>query len=197
MAKNHICICGKKLSSYHSLWRHKKICKKNQEARPISITQEDKKDRVVSDILNKVVQRADMDTKPFRQPKKHSIPIEAVNNVKPKPLTEIAMKLENKSTPGPSNHESESDSDMEISDSEENESIHPDVEFMPDNPEELKKRFKQLYNKLHHNIDIYNELVFILDELERMNCLTGEECNAMNKCLQEKMGICNGKYEQA
>ena len=43
----------------------------------------------MSDILDKVVQRADMDIKPIQQPKEihQSIPIEAVNNVIPKPLT--------------------------------------------------------------------------------------------------------------
>ena len=43
------------------------------------------------------------------------------------------------------------------SDSEENELL--DVEFMPDNPEDLKKAFRFLYNKLHRNIYLYNRLV--------------------------------------
>ena len=76
---------------------------------------------------------------------------------------------------------------MDISDSEENES--PDVEFLSDNPEDLKKTFKLLFNKLHRNIDIYNKLVFILAELERKNFLTKEECKAMNKCLQDKINM--------
>ena len=99
--------------------------------------------------------------------------------------------MKSKETHGPMNmdiSEEESESDSNTSDSEEKES-DPEVQFMPDNPEDLKKYFRLLFNKLHDNVDIYNKLVFMLDELERMGCLTKEECNAMNKCLQEKLNI--------
>ena len=86
--------------------------------------------------------------------------------------------------------DAETESDPE---SDENESTDPEMDFMPDNPEDLKKHFRKLFNELNHNmdhnIDIYNKLVFMLDELERMNCLTEEECNAMNKCLSDKMRV--------
>ena len=168
MAKNHTCVCGKQLSSYHSLWRHKKICKKNQEPTPTI-----QHDTIIGNILNKVVQRANMDV-----PK--ALPKKMFETVKP-------SDMEEKATSGSSDVEQESDTDMDMSDSEEKESS--DVEFMPENPEDLKKQFRQLFNKLHENIGIYNKLVFMLDELKRMGCLTKEECNAMNKCLQEKMGV--------
>ena len=54
--------------------------------------------------------------------------------------------------------------------------------------EKLKKTFKNLYNKLH---DIHNELVLMLDELETINCLTEEQCNAINEHLKKKIGVQN------
>ena len=181
--------------------RHQiQTCKgqKQNILKPTSIIQP--KDKIVGDILNKVIRRVDMDVKPMAQkiptqpPKKLDLPVEVVNNIiKPKSLSDIAIEVERKTTPDPtdmdtSDEESESDSDMDISDSTDKESDLDD-EFMSDNPKDLKKEFKQLFNKLHNNVEIYNKLVFMLDEMKRMSCLTKEECDAMNKCLQEKMGI--------
>ena len=190
MTKNHFCNCGKKLSSYHSLWRHRKICKKEQEPKSDSKT--------VGDILNNVVQRVDMD-KPIMKktylPKKamipaqaalkptmektHSpkntmdeVPIQAVEALKPRSLSDLAADIEMKS-------------DSEDSDETEEEQI--DYEVMPDNPKELKEAFRKLYFKFRRDIDMYNKLVLILDELKRMECLTQEECNSMNKHLQNKL----------
>ena len=163
--------------------------------KPTSIIQP--KNKIVGDILNKVIRRVDMDVKPMAQQiltksKEQDLPVEVFKNIKPKSLTDIAIEVDRKASPAPnmdiSEEESESDSDMDISDSTDKESDLDD-EFMPDNPDDLKKEFKQLFNKLHNNVEIYNKLVFMLDELKRMNCLTKEECNAMNKCLQEKIGI--------
>ena len=190
MTKNHFCNCGKKLSSYHSLWRHRKICKKEQEPKSDSKT--------VGDILNNVVQRVDMD-KPIMKktylPKKamipaqaalkptmektHSpkntmdeVPIQAVEALKPRSLSDLAADIEMKS-------------DSEDSDETEEEQI--DYEVMPDNPKELKEAFRKLYFKFRRDIDMYNKLVLMLDELKRMKCLTQEECNSMNKHLQNKL----------
>ena len=86
-----------------------------------------------------------------------------------------------------------SDPETDESDSEENESseseLSEDVEFMPDNPKEQFEPFRKLYKKFHHNIETYNNFVLMLDEMERMKCLTKEECNAMNEHLQKKIGI--------
>ena len=194
--------CGKTFSRKNNMKRHQvQTCKDHKQniVKPTSIIQPNK-DKIVGDILNKVIQRVDMDVKPIAQkiptqpPKKLDLPLEVVNNIKPKSLNDIAIEVEQrKATPNltdieTSDEESEPDSDMDISDSKEQESDLDD-EFMPDNPEDLKKEFKQLFNKLHNNVEIYNKLVFMLDEMKRMNCLTKEECNAMNKCLQEKIGI--------
>ena len=183
MAKNHICNCGKKLSSYHSLWRHRKICKKNQEPTPVYQPRDQVK--IVGDILNKVTQRANMNVEPMTVPPK-----------KPQNATVNAPKtsdIEMTDSETYSDPESEKNELSDPESSEENESTDPETDFMPDNPEDLKKDFRKLFKKLHYNmdqnIDIYNKLVFMLDELERMNCLTEEECNAMHKCLREKMGI--------
>ena len=64
---------------------------------------------------------------------------------------------------------------------------------MPDNLEELKAAFWNLYKKVHNNMKNYNKLVLILDELHRVNFLTKEECNAgkmhIKTILQKKTGI--------
>ena len=58
---------------------------------------------------------------------------------------------------------------------------------MPDNPEELKEAFRNLYKKFRRDIEMYDKLVLMLDELQRMKCLTKEEYNAMNEHLQNKI----------
>ena len=58
-----------------------------------------------------------------------------------------------------------------------------------DNPEDLKEAFRNLYNKFQHNIEIYNKLVMMLDEMEKINCLTKEECKALNENLKNKIAI--------
>ena len=78
-------------------------------------------------------------------------------------------------------------SDSEESTSSEDEIIEEEVEVMPDNPEELKEAFRNLYKKFRRDIKIYDKLVLMLNELERMKSLTKEECNAMNEHLQKKI----------
>ena len=149
---------------------------------------------IVGNILNKAVQRAnvDMDVKPLTNKvslhpiKSAAIPREAVDAVKLRSLSDIATHSDSEETD--SDSEMDSMESSESSDSE-GELSQDDVEFMPNNVEELKEAFRDLFNKLHGNIGIYNKLVFMLDELKRMGCLTKEECNAMNNCLQEKMNI--------
>ena len=58
-----------------------------------------------------------------------------------------------------------------------------------DKQEKLKEVFRNLYNRFQHNIEIYNKLVIMLDEMEKINCLTKEECKALNENLQNKIAI--------
>ena len=185
MTKNHFCQCGKKLSSYHSLWKHKKICKKDLEPKSDS--------NIVGNILNKIVQRADMDIRPMTEkfPKKPITPIQALKPMmekvpkkpiqealKPKSLSDLAADIEIKS-------DSEDSSEDETEGEEEEEEM--DYEVMPDNPKDLKEAFRNLYWKFRRDIEMYNKLVLMLDELKRMKCLTQEECNAVNDHLQNKL----------
>ena len=62
-------------------------------------------------------------------------------------------------------------------------------EDMVDDPKELKEAFRNLYNRFQHNIEMYNKLVLMLDEMENMGCLTKEDCNAINRNLQNKIGL--------
>ena len=78
-----------------------------------------------------------------------------------------------------------SDSDSEASDAEASE----DVEFMPDNLEELKAAFRDLYKKVHNNMANYNKLVLILDKLYHVDCLTKEECDGIKLSVQKKIGM--------
>ena len=64
-----------------------------------------------------------------------------------------------------------------------------DEEYMVDNPDDLKEAFRNLYNRFQHNIEIYNKLVIMLDEMEKINCLTKEECKALNENLKNKIAI--------
>ena len=190
--------CEKTFSRKNNMKRHQiQTCKgKIQNGNITSSTSMiQPKEKIVGDILNKVVQRSEMDVQPMTEKlpshlsKKtihRSIPTEAIKNVEPKPLTDIAMDLEEKVTPDPSAMDI-SDSESDESDSEESES--EDVEFMPDNPRELIESFRKMYNKFHRDIEMYNKLVLMLDEMERMKYLTKEECNAMNEHLQKKIGI--------
>ena len=72
---------------------------------------------------------------------------------------------------------------LSLSDSE------SDSDSIPDNPEEVKALFRQLYKKLHHNIERFSKLILLLDELLHMGYLTKEEYNEMNNNLQKKIGM--------
>ena len=148
---------------------------------------------IVGDILNKVVQRADMDKPmPEKLPKKPIIPVQAIKTLKPeKPkntLEEVSIReaLKPKSLSDLA-ADIEMKSDSEDSDETEEEEEEIDYEVMPDNPKELKEAFRKLYFKFRSDIEMYNKLVLMLDELERMQCLTKEECSAVNEHLQKKL----------
>ena len=149
----------------------------------------------VGDIINRVVERA---SKPLtaktpsykptiKEPTREKlskkpmteVPIQAIKALKPKSLTDLAADIEMKS-------DSE-DSSGDETEGEEEESEEESYEMMPDNPRELKEAFKNLYKKFRRDIEMYNKLVLMLDELKRMDCLTQEECNVMNEHLQNKL----------
>ena len=111
----------------------------------------------------------------------NEVPIQAVKALKPKSLSDIAADIEMKSD----SEDSTETEEEEEEDEDEEEEI--DYEMMPDNPKELKEAFRKLYFKFRRDIDMYNKLVLMLDELKRMECLTQEECNSMNKHLQNKL----------
>ena len=132
------------------------------------------------DIINRVVERANMDVKPvtettppykpmIKEPTTEKLskkpmteaPIQAIKALKPKSLTDLAADIEMKS-------DSE-DSSNDETEGEEEESGEESYEMMPDNPRELKEAFKNLYKKFRRDIEMYNKLVLMLDELKRMD----------------------------
>ena len=58
---------------------------------------------------------------------------------------------------------------------------------MSDKAEELKTEVRKLYQKVQSNTENYNKLVLLLDKLQRMNCLTREECNGVKYHIQKKI----------
>ena len=210
--------CKKTLASYKSLWQHKKKCKFNDANRQSKVNVADPpfyqprdQEKIVEDILNNVSQRANMNVEPMtnKVPLKKLMnqTVQKVPNISDSEMTDLDSESEldeNESTASESeeNHENKTnDNDSTDSESEdnsenmknENRSTDSELDSIPDNPEDMKKCFRILFNELHYNIDrnvdIYNKLVFMLDELDTMNCLTEEESNAMNKCLSDKMRI--------
>ena len=62
-----------------------------------------------------------------------------------------------------------------------------DIEFIPDEPEELTEAFLNLCKKLHRNIEVYNKMLLVLDKMEKINCVTKAECDSIKEELQKKM----------
>ena len=136
--------CSKTLASPQSLWNHRQRCKDNaiedglQETsgngliiRPGFGSTPVHKEKFIADIINNVTKRAkDQDSTSI-------LPKERVNSVLPKVLSDLPLKLDAET-------DLASDSDSEASDAESSE----DVEFMPDNLEELKAAFKNLFRLL-------------------------------------------------
>ena len=129
----------------------------------------------VGDIMNSVVRRAGFDV----QSKKRTVPSKTPRvvlpaAVKPKSLTQLAIEQECSEPELTDSAESESDS--------EDESI--DVNFMSGDPSQLMRSFRNLYTKFDDNI---RSLLLTLKELERMNCLSSEECRGIKNHLQKKV----------
>ena len=188
--------CSKTLASPQSLWNHRQRCKDNamedglQETSGNGIVYRPRfgstlvpKEKFIADIINNVTQRAK------DQGSTSSLPKERINSVLPKELSNLLLKLESE-TDLASNSDSEDQPAALLSDSEPEETeISKDDEFMPENLEELKAAFRNLYKKVHNNMENYNKLVLILDELHRVNYLTKEECNGIKMKVQKKIGI--------
>ena len=171
--------CDKTFSSRQSLWKHRQRKHQGQN------------DTVRSIIVNNAIQKANMDTNPMMNitlrkapnPMVKDVPA-PIEGVKAKSFTNLPMKIDFKSDSEP-----ESDNDESESTEESDPEFSEDIESMPDNLEELKAAFRNLYRKVHNNTKNYNKLVLMLDKLQHMNCLTREECNGVKGHFQEKIGI--------
>ena len=184
MNANNCVRCGKTLASPQSLWNHRQHCKdrttkdnlhktsgKGLIIKPRIGSTPVHKEKFIADIINNV--RAKDQGSTSILPKER---MSKMNSVLPKVLSDLLLDSEPDS-------DSESDSEGSVAE------VSNDIEFMPDNPEELKAAFRSLYQKVHNNTKNYNKLVLMLDELQRMKCLTKEECNGVKVHLQEKIGI--------
>ena len=208
-SKNHICNCGKKLSNYYSLWRHRKICKNKQDPTPAA--------KIQSSELEK---KSENDVTPIEiEPKSHL-------------LTRGKENFESDSQSEESLQESDYDckSDQEELEAFRNlylefhhnlgmysklvrildrlemmdcmtkeecnvvkEHLQKEIGFSEDDkvddPEDIKDKFINLHNELKHNIEVYNKLVLMLDEMKNTNFLTKEECSFMKKNIEKKLAL--------
>ncbi len=155
--------CNKKFSSRQSLWNHKQR----------------------HELANKVIGGSKKDGAPSKQ---------VLNKLlKPKSLNQLTQESKNpklkkgsyknkngvlKNTDD-SSIESESDSDSDT------------FVFLPDNKNDLVEKFNNLYANFNGDGDIetYNQLISILDELKRMKLLDEYEYDAWNQILQQNIGI--------
>ena len=169
--------CDKMFASRQSLWKHRQ--RKHAGKKENNIIAH--KEKFLADIMNNVPQKAK------DQPTTSILPIKRVNSVVPTPKELIDFKSEKKLESEPAS-DSEDQSTTSYSDSEPEE-IEISENDEPDNLEELKAAFRNLYKKVHNNMENYNKLVLILDELHRVNCLTKEECNGIKMKVQKKIGI--------
>ena len=168
--------CDKMFASRQSLWKHRQ--RKHAGKKENNIAH---KEKFLADIMNNVTQRAK------DQPITSTLPIKRVNSVVPKPKALIDFKSEKK-LESEAASDSEDQSTTSYSDSEPEE-IDISENDEPDNLEELKAAFRNLYKKVHSNMENYNKLVLILDELYHVNCLTKEECDGIKLSLRKKIGI--------
>ena len=94
----------------------------------------------------------------------------------------IELAVERKEDP----EDSESEEDDSTSQSEDE---VEEIEFMPKSKRGLVEAFKNLYSKFHDDIEEYNNLVLMLDELKRRECIEEDEYKSLNKALQQKIGL--------
>ena len=181
--KFHICVrCSKTLASPQSLWNHRQRCKasaikdekfssSNEQTRKHDLVPAHK-EHFLADIINNV-----------RAKDQRTTPILPIKQMNPKPDALIDFKSEEKS-------QCESDSEYTTFNSDsESEETEISEDDQPDDLEELKAAFRNLHKKVHNNMENYNKLVLILDELYHVNCLTKEECDGIKLSLQKKIGI--------
>ena len=201
--------CDKMFATRQSLWKHRK--RKHAVKSENTIAH---KNQFLTDVMNNVSQRAK------DQPTTSILPISPENSVVPKPRALIDFKSEKKPESEPeldsqstslySDSEPEKNdkpSDIEklkaafrnhykkmLNNIEQSASLYSDSESeeddKPSDIEELQAAFRNHYGKMLNN---FENLVLILDELYRADCLTNEECNAMKMRmimkLQEKTDI--------
>ena len=182
MNANNCVRCGKTLASPQSLWNHRQHCKdrttkdnlhktsgKGLIIKPRIGSTPVHKEKFIADIINNVRAKDQGSTS--------ILPKERVNSVLPKILSDLPLNLDSQtdsasdseSVASDAETDSASDSNSEASDAD----ISEDIEFMPDNPKELKAAFRNLYRKVHNNTENYNKLVLMLDKLQNMNFTGG------------------------
>ena len=167
MGKRHICPrCSKEFSNRHNLSRHKsKYCTGVDESYGGHTTSSSVNTRHIHqpEVLlpesTATCSSIPDITKPTPNPKIQSF----INDI---------IKKDN--------------SESELNDSEESDSNDEsmDVKFMSEDPVQLKKAFRNLYTKFDDNIQ---NLLLMLEELERINYLSSEECKGMKDHLRNKI----------
>ena len=198
--------CNKPFKSRQSLWNHKK---RHALARTV-INGNAKGNGVPSkEILDKpksFVELKDLSKKPRtgnsndkRGPSKevlHKIlkpksfdelkHLSSHDSKKSKPRLDMCFS---KSDSESSDAESNGKSDSEESETDSGSETGNEYKFLPTNENDLIESFNNLYENFDDEVDTYNHLVEILDELKRLKSIDDEEYNLWNKKLHDKIGI--------
>ena len=145
----------------------------------------------IGDLINNVVQGAKRDsTKTSSIPPKKPViqpPATIPTAVNPRSGSDLAIEMRGKSDFGSEQPNSEGKKVVVSPSSPQDGCYGENMEIDCDIPKKLINAFRSLYWKLHNNFEIYNELISMLDAMQRMNFLSREECQVMTLHLQKKI----------
>ena len=176
--------CKTMFASRQSLWKHRK--RKYQE-------QKGEDWEKVGDIINRAVERANMDTEPTmsvtpikaspKKPEVKDVPIKALNTVKPKSLTDLAMEIDGETDSEDETKDVEMETDGESDSEDETEEDEKDNKAIK-RIRQLADAVINLLKRIHQDIETYKGL---LDRLGRMGCVNEEENLGMIQAIQDKL----------
>ena len=176
--------CDKIFATRQSIWKHRQRKHVDQRKNILEKAKDSNGSRkqteqggVIGNTPNKVIQRG---ARAQTQKTCAVPPIEAMNE----PESKIVMDIDGLSDQDNSNDRGESDENS----TDESDYENSFYEIKNKNWQQLKKAFRNHYYKLEQYA-IYNELMFLLDKMEKSNYLSKEDRHNMEEHLQEKIGI--------
>jgi len=177
--------CDKIFATRQSIWKHRQRKHVDQRKNILEKAKDSNGGRkqteqgggIIGNTPDKVIQKG---ARAKTQKTCTVLPIEAMNEPESKILMDIdgVFDQDNFNEKGESGENSTDESDYENSSDE----------IKNKNWQQLKIAFRNHYYKLEQYV-IYNELMFLLDEMEKANYLSKEDRHNMEEHLQEKICI--------